>query len=165
VLDHNGEPINHRPQLICIFHFLYRLVNFGIRLSTEISKSIITANSQSKITTEKGPVMLLYELFTDISFSCTQTIGPQHAKFKTQVTVNGVEFEGTGEDELGGLWVALINRRRFIQRSVEEAVEECSGKGGTRLALRHLLQSAQPEGVDAVQRDGDGFQRRRQQWR
>lgn len=63
----------------------------------EISKSIITANSQSKITTEKGPVMLLYELFTDISFSCTQTIGPQHAKFKTQVTVNGVEFEGTGE--------------------------------------------------------------------
>lgn len=44
--------------------------------------------------------MLLYELFTDISFSCTQTIGPQHAKFKTQVTVNGVEFEGTGEDTL-----------------------------------------------------------------
>jgi double stranded RNA-specific editase B len=47
--------------------------------------------------TEKGPVMLLYELFTDISFSCTQTIGPQHAKFKTQVTVNGCNFEGTGE--------------------------------------------------------------------
>lgn len=41
--------------------------------------------------------MLLYELFTDISFSCTQTIGPQHAKFKTQVTVNGCQFEGTGE--------------------------------------------------------------------
>jgi predicted secreted protein len=63
----------------------------------EISKSIITANNQSKITTEKGPVMLLYELFTDINFTCVQTVGPQHAKFKTHVVVNGLEFEGTGE--------------------------------------------------------------------
>lgn len=60
---------------------------------------IISANSQSKITTEKGPVMLLYELFSDISFNCTQTVGPQHAKFKTLVTVNGIQvFEGTGMD-------------------------------------------------------------------
>lgn len=66
----------------------------------EISKSmVISANSQSKITTEKGPVMLLYELFSDISFNCTQTVGPQHAKFKTLVTVNGCQqFEGTGMD-------------------------------------------------------------------
>lgn len=63
---------------------------------TEVSKSMITANSQNKITTEKGPVMLLYELFTDISFNCTQSVGPQHAKFKTLVTVNGCQFEGTG---------------------------------------------------------------------
>lgn len=70
---------------------------FDVLENAEISKSIITANSQNKITTEKGPVMLLYELFTDISFSCTQTIGPQHAKFKTQVTVNGCQFEGTGK--------------------------------------------------------------------
>lgn len=42
--------------------------------------------------------MLLYELFTDITFNCTQTVGPQHAKFKTIVTVNGCQqFEGTGE--------------------------------------------------------------------
>lgn len=41
--------------------------------------------------------MLLYELFTDIGFGCTQVSGPQHAKFKTQVTVNGCQFEGTGE--------------------------------------------------------------------
>lgn len=68
--------------------------------STEISKSIISANSQNKMTTEKGPVMLLYELFTDISFNCTQTIGPQHAKFKTLVTVNGCQFEGTGKMRL-----------------------------------------------------------------
>ncbi|CAO1393500.1 unnamed protein product [Diamesa hyperborea] len=64
--------------------------------TTEVSKSMITANSQNKITTEKGPVMLLYELFTDISFNCTQSVGPQHAKFKTLVTVNGCQFEGTG---------------------------------------------------------------------
>lgn len=64
----------------------------------EITKSIVTANNQNKITTEKGPVMLLYELFTDITFNCTQTVGPQHAKFKTIVTVNGCQqFEGTGE--------------------------------------------------------------------
>ncbi|KAL7030626.1 hypothetical protein ACKWTF_006732 [Chironomus riparius] len=63
----------------------------------KITKSIVTANSQNKITTEKGPVMLLYELFTDITFNCTQTVGPQHAKFKTIVTVNGCQqFEGTG---------------------------------------------------------------------
>lgn len=65
----------------------------------EISKTTaITASNQSKITTEKGPVMLLYELFSDITFNCTQTVGPQHAKFKTLVTVNGCQqFEGTGE--------------------------------------------------------------------
>lgn len=67
-------------------------------INVEITKSITTANSQNKMTTEKGPVMLLYELFTDISFNCTQTIGPQHAKFKTLVTVNGCQqFEGTGK--------------------------------------------------------------------
>ena len=72
------------------------------RHHVEISKSmVISANSQSKITTEKGPVMLLYELFSDISFNCTQTVGPQHAKFKTLVTVNGCQqFEGTGMDFL-----------------------------------------------------------------
>lgn len=89
--------------LICIF-YPFSIVSFDALpftphrgSSIEISKSIITASNQNKIMTEKGPVMLLYELFTDISFSCTQTIGPQHAKFKTQVTVNGCQFEGTGK--------------------------------------------------------------------
>lgn len=78
--------------------FPYQLYHQSyIIIIKEITKSIITANSQNKITTEKGPVMLLYELFTDISFNCTQTVGPQHAKFKTLVTVNGCQqFEGTG---------------------------------------------------------------------
>jgi hypothetical protein len=68
------------------------------KIESEISKSIISASNQNKMTTEKGPVMLLYELFSDISFNCSQTVGPQHAKFKTMVTVNGCQqFEGTGK--------------------------------------------------------------------
>lgn len=61
---------------------------------------MVSASSQNKITTEKGPVMLLYELFTDINFQCGQTVGPQHAKFKTVVQVNGCSFEGTGKFHL-----------------------------------------------------------------
>ena len=77
----------------CPFFF-----NFTAFSPQEITKSMFAANNQNKITTEKGPVMLLYELFTDISFNCVQTVGPQHAKFKTLVTVNGLnQFEGTGE--------------------------------------------------------------------
>lgn len=98
--------------------------------------------------------MLLYELFTDISFSCTQTIGPQHAKFKTQVTVNGVEFEGTGKEKsfcLQPFRVSLIIvNYDILKRPVKETFEECGSKGGTRLALRHFLQSTQPEGFDAM---------------
>jgi double stranded RNA-specific editase B len=63
----------------------------------EVTKTMVSTNSQNKITTEKGPVMLLYELFTDINFQCVQTVGPQHAKFKTVVQVNGCSFEGTGK--------------------------------------------------------------------
>lgn len=65
----------------------------------EISKTtaIASSNQNKSQSTEKGPVMLLYELFSDITFNCTQTVGPQHAKFKTLVTVNGCQqFEGTG---------------------------------------------------------------------
>lgn len=81
----------------CLNH-PYDDVAYAQKIIIEITKSIVTANNQNKITTEKGPVMLLYELFTDITFNCTQTIGPQHAKFKTIVTVNGCQqFEGTGE--------------------------------------------------------------------
>ena len=95
---YNVEIINHEPT-IYIFPSLFSLAAPIIFNGIEISKSsAITTNNQSKITTEKGPVMLLYELFSDITFNCTQTCGPQHAKFKTLVTVNGSQqFEGTGE--------------------------------------------------------------------
>lgn len=45
---------------------------------------------------EKGPVMLLYELFSDIQFECMQTDGGQFSRFKMRVKVNEEVFEGTG---------------------------------------------------------------------
>lgn len=45
---------------------------------------------------EKGPVMLLHELFTDAHFECVSTDGLQHSKFTVVVTVDGQRFEGTG---------------------------------------------------------------------
>lgn len=82
--------------------------------------------------------MLLYELFTDINFSCTQTVGPQHAKFKTLVTVNGCDFEGTGKCKSicahNGI---LIHIKCF--RSVEKVVEECRGESGFGVVMRHFV--------------------------
>ncbi|XP_058820752.1 double-stranded RNA-specific editase Adar isoform X2 [Topomyia yanbarensis] len=45
---------------------------------------------------EKGPVMLLHELFTDATFECVSTDGLQHSKFTVVVTVDNQRFEGTG---------------------------------------------------------------------
>ncbi|XP_055551697.1 double-stranded RNA-specific editase Adar isoform X2 [Wyeomyia smithii] len=45
---------------------------------------------------EKGPVMLLHELFTDATFECVSTDGLQHSKFTVVVSVDGQRFEGTG---------------------------------------------------------------------
>nr|XP_029710932.1 double-stranded RNA-specific editase Adar-like isoform X2 [Aedes albopictus] len=45
---------------------------------------------------EKGPVMLLHELFTDAHFECVSTDGLQHSKFTVVVQVDGQRFEGTG---------------------------------------------------------------------
>lgn len=41
--------------------------------------------------------MLLYELFSDITFECVQTDGGQFSRFKMRVKVNEEIFEGTGE--------------------------------------------------------------------
>ena len=45
---------------------------------------------------EKGPVMLLYELFNDVKFECVPSDGSQHSRFKMMATANGKTFEGTG---------------------------------------------------------------------
>lgn len=45
---------------------------------------------------EKGPVMLLYELFSDVVIECVQSDGAQPSRFKMISIVNSQRFEGTG---------------------------------------------------------------------
>lgn len=59
------------------------------------------AKQQKLVQPEKGPVMLLYELFNDIVFECVQTDGGQFSRFKMRVKVNDEVFEGTGESDRG----------------------------------------------------------------
>lgn len=40
--------------------------------------------------------MLLHEIFNAVSFDCLASDGPQHSKFRIQVEVNDMKFEGTG---------------------------------------------------------------------
>lgn len=49
-----------------------------------------------KTVPDKGPVMLLYELFNDVKFDCVPSDGSQHSRFKMIATANGKTFEGTG---------------------------------------------------------------------
>lgn len=47
---------------------------------------------------DKGPVMLLYELFNDVHFDCSTIDGAQNnCRFKMTVQVNNCKFEGTGK--------------------------------------------------------------------
>lgn len=52
--------------------------------------------SNKKQVPEKGPVMLLYELYNDVTIDCISTDGVQHSRFKMVATVNNQRFEGTG---------------------------------------------------------------------
>ncbi|XP_031625540.1 double-stranded RNA-specific editase Adar isoform X2 [Contarinia nasturtii] len=54
------------------------------------------AAANKKQTPEKGPVMLLYELFNDVQIDCVSSDGVQHSRFKMVATVNNQKFEGTG---------------------------------------------------------------------
>ncbi|XP_055587066.1 double-stranded RNA-specific editase Adar isoform X2 [Uranotaenia lowii] len=56
----------------------------------------VSPGQSTKPQPEKGPVMLLHELFTDAHFECVSTDGLQHSKFTVVVTVDGQRFEGTG---------------------------------------------------------------------
>lgn len=49
-----------------------------------------------KTVPDKGPVMLLYELYNDVKFDCVPSDGSQHSRFKMIATANGKTFEGTG---------------------------------------------------------------------
>lgn len=66
-------------------------------LIVSLTTSSDAAKQQKLIAPEKGPVMLLYELFSDIQFECMQTDGSQFSRFKMRVKVNDETFEGTGK--------------------------------------------------------------------
>ncbi|KAI8033907.1 double-stranded RNA-specific editase Adar isoform X2 [Drosophila gunungcola] len=65
-------------------------------LENDVSKSAIAVDGQKKVP-DKGPVMLLYELFNDVNFDCINIDGAQNnCRFKMTVTINEKKFDGTG---------------------------------------------------------------------
>ncbi|KAI9581779.1 hypothetical protein GQX74_010096 [Glossina fuscipes] len=65
-------------------------------LDNDSNKSAISGDGQKKVP-DKGPVMLLYELFNDVHFDCSTVDGAQNnCRFKMTVTVNNNKFDGTG---------------------------------------------------------------------
>lgn len=68
--------------------------NTGARLE-KLTRNVMTAEGQKRVP-DKGPVMLLYELFNDVRFDCSGVDGIQNCRFKMTVHVNNATFEGTG---------------------------------------------------------------------
>ncbi|XP_026845911.1 double-stranded RNA-specific editase Adar isoform X4 [Drosophila persimilis] len=65
-------------------------------LENDVSKSAITVDGQKKVP-DKGPVMLLYELYNDVNFECINIDSAQNnCRFKMTVTINEKKFDGTG---------------------------------------------------------------------
>ncbi|XP_030246182.1 double-stranded RNA-specific editase Adar isoform X4 [Drosophila navojoa] len=65
-------------------------------LENDATKSTIAVDGQKKVP-DKGPVMLLYELFNDVNFECMNIDGAQNnCRFKMTVTINDKKFDGTG---------------------------------------------------------------------
>ncbi|EDW25846.1 GL14352 [Drosophila persimilis] len=64
-------------------------------LENDVSKSAITVDGQKKVP-DKGPVMLLYELYNDVNFECINIDSAQNnCRFKMTVTINEKKFDGT----------------------------------------------------------------------
>ncbi|XP_026845910.1 double-stranded RNA-specific editase Adar isoform X3 [Drosophila persimilis] len=65
-------------------------------VDNDVSKSAITVDGQKKVP-DKGPVMLLYELYNDVNFECINIDSAQNnCRFKMTVTINEKKFDGTG---------------------------------------------------------------------
>ncbi|XP_017480711.1 PREDICTED: double-stranded RNA-specific editase Adar isoform X1 [Rhagoletis zephyria] len=95
-------------ELVSLLDALFRHAKFVKKLTpfmkvsdctlsmTNVNKSAITVDGQKKVP-DKGPVMLLYELFNDVHFDCSTVDGAQNnCRFKMTVTVNNSKFDGTG---------------------------------------------------------------------
>ncbi|XP_055616323.1 double-stranded RNA-specific editase Adar isoform X6 [Toxorhynchites rutilus septentrionalis] len=70
--------------------------NNKLKASAANASRNVSPGQPPKPQPEKGPVMLLHELFTDAHFECVSTEGLQHSKFTVVVTVDSQRFEGTG---------------------------------------------------------------------
>lgn len=97
---------------------------------------MINKDGQKQIP-EKGPVMLLYELFNDVNIECASADGAQHSRFKMIATVNERKFEGTGL-----LFIRLITFGHFLlifvyilNRSFEKIGQKCSCQGGASRSM------------------------------
>ncbi|XP_038105531.1 double-stranded RNA-specific editase Adar isoform X3 [Culex quinquefasciatus] len=71
-------------------------INNKLKASAVNASRNVAPGQPPKPQPEKGPVMLLHELFTDAHFECVSTDGLQHSKFTVVVSVDTQRFEGTG---------------------------------------------------------------------
>lgn len=85
---------------------------------------MINKDGQKQIP-EKGPVMLLYELFNDVNIECASADGAQHSRFKMIATVNDRKFEGTGIEHFPKRKTQKLNL--FI-RTIKKIGKKCSSK-------------------------------------
>lgn len=102
----------HRIEMcsVAFFSFFHSL-----KLET-VSKNLIN----KKQVPEKGPVMLLYELFNDVSIDCVASDGVQHSRFKMVATVNNQRFEGTGKQTFNSYYSRII---QFSSSKIDEINE------------------------------------------
>lgn len=94
------SPFKNPASLLSI---LFKCSSIFLFLSVPFPPFAITAAVRNlnlmagrKSVPDKGPVMLLYELFNDVKFDCVPSDGSQHSRFKMIATANGKTFEGTG---------------------------------------------------------------------
>lgn len=78
--------------------------------------------ANKKQTPEKGPVMLLYELFNDVQIDCVSSDGVQHSRFKMVATVNNQKFEGTGIFHISTNFPSNYKRDRHILKQKKNCI-------------------------------------------
>lgn len=84
---------------------------------------------------EKGPVMLLYELFNDVKFECVPSDGSQHSRFKMVATANGKTFEGTGPSKKLAKNAAAKSALASLCNISYSPMQSMPGNGGTASLL------------------------------
>lgn len=98
--DHMDSGMNNSTFIDKIYSLSFEQKKTETQGKQIIIKSLFVDSNKlaanKKQTPEKGPVMLLYELFNDVQIDCVSSDGVQHSRFKMVATVNSQKFEGTG---------------------------------------------------------------------